>query len=149
MIFERRGRMTFGPSKRHEATRYVTRGGGWKKHGNRISSHPLVPPAGGGRRVVPSFRRRNSVPGFVRLVVLTASLIKSLRPGIVSFFAKLRPRLSVFPSRPLPFLLPARVIRATSATSPRGNYGVAFGKASLTFPQIIRAPTLPLFIRNQ
>lgn len=78
MIFQLWGRMTFGPSKRHEATRYVTRGGGWKKHGNRISSHPLATPTAAGRGVVPSFRRRNFVPGFVRLVVLTPSLIKSL-----------------------------------------------------------------------
>lgn len=78
MIFQLWGRMTFGPSKRHEATRYVTRGGGWKKHGNRISSHPLATPTAAGRGMVPSFRRRNFVPGFVRLVVLTPSLIKSL-----------------------------------------------------------------------
>ena len=62
MIFYWRGRMTFGPSKRHEATRYVTRGGGWKKHGNRISSHPLAPPIAAGRGVVPSFRRRSFRP---------------------------------------------------------------------------------------
>lgn len=36
---------------------------------------------------VPSFRRRSFIPGFVRLVLLTASLIKSLRPEIVYFFS--------------------------------------------------------------
>lgn len=75
-IFQLWGRMTFGPSKRHEATRYVTRGGGWKKHGNRISSHPLATPTVAGTGVVPSFRRRSFVPNFVAL--LTPSLIKSL-----------------------------------------------------------------------
>lgn len=109
MIFQLWGRMTFGPSKRHEATRYVTRGGGWKKHGNRISSHPLATPTVAGRGVVPSFRRRNFVPGFVRLVVLTPSLIKSL-PNLL--FAPLLPLMHLF-SVPRPL-----------GTWKRGNYGV-------------------------
>lgn len=113
MIFQPWGRMTFGPSKRHEATRYVTRGGGWKKHGNRISSHPLATPTVAGRGVVPSFRRRNFVPGFVRLVVLTPSLIKSL-PNLL--FA-LPPPLSLL-------LMHLFSVPRPLGTWKRGNYGV-------------------------
>lgn len=95
-IFQLWGRMTFGPSKRHEATRYVTRGGGWKKHGNRISSHPLATPTVAGTGVVPSFRRRSFVPNFV---LLTPSLIKSL-PNIGLLLFTFSPLVfSSWPSR--------------------------------------------------
>lgn len=85
MIFGRGTRMMFGPSKRHEATRYIAeRGsGGWKKHGNRISSST---PASRGYEdwFLPSGASSSSSSlrsslAFVRFAILTASLIKLLR----------------------------------------------------------------------
>lgn len=124
MIFSRGTRMTFGPSKRHEATRYIAeRGsGGWKKHGNRISSST---PASQGYEdwflpsgfVVSLLRAL----GFVHFAILTASLIKLLREAQSLF-------LPFFAFSSCLFLSATRM---TLATSRRGNCGVAFGKTNL------------------
>ena len=147
MIFQLWGRMTFGPSKRHEATRYVTRGGGWKKHGNRISSHPLATPTAAGRGMVPSFRRRNFVPGFVRLVVLTPSLIKSLY-----FFSSFPPRLPVAPPASLTFFFlhhrssSSRVKKFSIPSSHSSLLPPLFPFSPFSLPQLFALPFIPLFV---
>lgn len=125
MIFGRGTRMTFGPSKRHEATRYIAeRGsGGWKKHGNRISSSTPASRHEGMRTgsFLPASSSLRSSLEFVRFAILTASLIKLLREERSLFLPFFASSSSLFLS----------VIRTTLATWRRGNCGVAFGKTNL------------------
>lgn len=102
-------RMTFGPSKRHEATRYVTERGpeGGK---NMETAYRRAPPHSEGEGAGSFLPASSSpcIPRFAFVSLLTASLIKSLRvfserslSSFSSSFTRfLPPHLSLFSSHP-------------------------------------------------